>query len=96
MRAANITAAVAIALWLGLAMLGRDGLNDFLIDDVPDWPTMTTIDFRIVIPVSVALALLSLAWLCNALRRWPLALGLASVACLALILPYLALSGGGV
>ena len=96
MRAANITAAVAIALWLALAMLGRNGLNDFLIDDVPDWPTMTTIDPSIVFPMSVATALLTLAWLCNAFGRWPLALGLASVACLALILPYLALTGGGV
>ena len=96
MRAANITAAVAIVLWLGLAVFGRDSLVDTLVDDVPDWPTMTTIDFNIVLPMSIAVALLAWAWFCNAVGRWPLALGLASVACLAAILPYLMIIGGGV
>ena len=96
MRTANITAAVAIVLWLGLAALGRDSLVDFLVDDVPDWPTITTIDFNIVLPMSIAAALLAWAWFCNAVGRWPLALVLASVACLAAILPYLAIIGGGI
>jgi hypothetical protein len=96
MRAANITAAVAIGLWLGLAVLGRERLKDFLVDDVPDWPTLGVIDFAIVLPLSVATALLAWAWFCNAFGRWPLALGLASVACLAAILPYLMIIRGGV
>lgn len=94
MRAANITATVAILLWLALAMIGRDSLTDVLIDDVADWPTLTTIDFIIVLPMSVATALLGWAWLCNAFGK-PLALGLASVACLTAILPFLVIMGGG-
>jgi hypothetical protein len=96
MRAANITAAVAIVLWLGLAALGRESLKGFLVDDVPDWPTVKNIDFSIVLPMSIATALLAWAWFCNAIGRWPLALGLASVGCLAAILPYLMIIGGGV
>ncbi len=96
MGVANVAAAVAIALWLGLALLGRASLKDFLVDEVPDWPTLTNIDFSIVLPMSLAIALLAFAWFCNAFGRWPLALGLASVACFAAILPYLMIIGGGV
>lgn len=96
MRTANITAGIAIALWLALAVLGRESMRGFLVDDVPDWPTLTSIDFSIVLPLSIAMALTAWAWFCNAVRRWALALGLASVACLAAILPYLMLAGGGV
>jgi hypothetical protein len=96
MRAANITAAVAVVLWLGLAALGRERMRDVLVDDVADWPTLTSIDFGIVLPLSIATALLAWAWFCNAVGRWPLALGLASVACLAAIFPYLMIIGGGV
>lgn len=96
MRAANITAAVAIVFWLGLALLGRESLNDVLADQVPDFPTLATIDLSIVLPMLLAMALLAGAWFCNAFGRWTLALGLASVTCLAAILPYLMIIGGGV
>ena len=96
MRAANITAAVATVLWLGFAVLGRESLRDVLVDDVPDWPTLTNIDFSIVLPMSVAIALLACAWFCNAFGSRPSVLGLASVACLTAILPYLMIIGGGV
>lgn len=96
MRAANITAAVAIVLWLGLAVLGRASLKGALVDDVANWPTLTNIDFSIVLPMLMATALLACAWFCNAVGRWPLALGLASAAGLAAILPYLMIIGGGV
>ena len=96
MRAANITAAVAIVLWLGLALLGRESLKGVLTDDVPDFPSLRSIDFNIVLPIMVVTVLLAFAWFCNALQRWPLALGLASVAGLTLILPYLMFFGGGV
>jgi hypothetical protein len=96
MRAANITAAVSIALWLGLAVLGRESLRNALVDDVPGWPTLTNIDFSIVLPMSLAMALLAWAWFCNTVWRRPLALGLASVASLAVIFPYLMIIGGGV
>lgn len=96
MKTANITSAVAIVLWLGLAMLGRDSLIDVLVDDVPDWPTMTSIDFGIVLPMSVATALLAWAWLCNGFLCRPWALAAPSVMCLAAILPYILVMGGGV
>ena len=95
MKTANITAAVAIVLWLGLAMLGRKLLIDVLVDD-SDWPTMTSIDFGIILPMSVAAALLAWAWLCNGFWRRPWALAAPSVMCLAAILPYLMIMGGGV
>ena len=96
MRAANVTAAVAVVLWLGLAVLGRESMRDVLVDDIAAWPTLTSIDSSIVLPMSMATALLAWAWFCNTVGRWPLALGLASVACLAAILPYLMIIGGGV
>ena len=96
MRAANIAAAVAIVLWLGLALLGRESLEDVLTDQVTDYPSLTTIDFSIVLPMSLATALLAIGWFCNAFGRRPLALWLASVAFLAAILPYLMIIGGGV
>ena len=96
MRTPNFTAAVAIVLWLALAMLGRESLRDLLVDDVADWPTLTSIDVIIVLPMAMAMALLAWAWFCNAVRRLPLALGLASVACLAAIFPYLMIIGGGI
>ena len=96
MRVANITAAVAVVLWLGLAMLGRSLLIDFLVDDVPDWPAIASIDANIIFPMSIAAALLAWAWLCNAFCRRPWALAAPSVMCLTAILPYLMIMGGGV
>ena len=96
MRAANISAAVTALLWLGLAMIGRESLRKSLADRVPDYPSLTTIDFSFVLPMLLVTALLTCAWFCNAFGRWPLALACASVTCLAAILPWLMISGGGV
>ena len=96
MRVANITAAIAIVLWLGLVLRGRRSLEGVLVDQVPDFPTLTVIDFRMVVPLLMATALLAVAWLYNALGPWPLALGLVSVASLTAILPFLMIIGGGV
>ncbi|ALH82610.1 hypothetical protein [Sphingopyxis macrogoltabida] len=96
MKIANITAAVAILLWFGLAILGRNLLIDALTDDVPDWPTVSSIDFGIILPMSLASALLAWAWLCNGFLRRPWALAVPSVMCLATMLPYFMVMGGGV
>lgn len=96
MKTANIMAAAAIVVWLGLAVLGRDRLIDALVDDVSDWPTMTSIDFGILLPMSVATALLAWAWLCNGHLRRPWVLAAPSVMCLAATLPYISVMGGGV
>ncbi|WP_324262564.1 hypothetical protein U4960_05470 [Altererythrobacter sp. H2] len=96
MRVANISSAIVILLWLGLAFAGRNQLTPFLVDEVADWPTITSIDFVILLPLLMAMALLALACVCNASRRWPAALLVASFAWLIAILPYVIVSGGGV
>jgi hypothetical protein len=75
MRAANITAGLAIVLWFALALLGRGLLNGVVAQQVPGYPNMGQINLYIVWPLFVVTALLASAWLCNAFRRWPLALG---------------------
>jgi hypothetical protein len=96
MRAANLTAAVVIMLWLGLAISGRGLMRDALVDDVADWPTLASIDFHIVVPMLMAIALSTLAWLCNSVGRWPLALTLGSIACCGALLAFVLIMGGGV
>jgi hypothetical protein len=96
MRAANIISAIAIALWLALGLTGRDRLKPFLMDDIGDWPSMTSIDSAILFPILMALGLMGLAWISNASGRRPVVLLAASFAWLGAILPYLAISGGGV
>ena len=96
MRAANITAGIATAIWLGLALLGRDLVNGVVAQQAPGHPNVGQINLYVVGPLFVAIALLTCAWLCNAFRRWPSLLGIASGTSLAAIVPYLALWGGGV
>lgn len=96
MKTANIISAIVTVLWLGLAFAGRDSLKPLLMDEVADWPTMTSIDSVILFPILMATALLAFAWVCNASGRWPFALLVASFAWLVAILPYLVITGGGV
>ena len=96
MRAANITAGIAIALWLGLALLGRGLVNGVVAQQAPGYPNMGQINLYVVWPLFVVIVLLTCAWLCNAFRRWPSLLGIASGASLAAIVPYLMPWGGGV
>lgn len=96
MKAANIISAIVVVLWLGLALTGRDRLKPFLVDEVADWPTMTSIDSAILFPILMAAALLAFAGACNASGRWSFALLAASFAWFVAILPYLAIAGGGV
>jgi hypothetical protein len=95
-RAANISAGVAIALWFALALLGREGLNGVVAQQAPGYPNMGQINLYIVWPLFVVTALLSCAWLCNSFRRWPWLLGLASALSLLAIFPYLMFWGGGI
>jgi hypothetical protein len=95
-RAANIISAIVMLLWLGLALTGRVRLQPFLVDEVADWPSMTSIDSSILFPILMATALLAFAYVCNASRRRPFALLAASFAWFIAILPYLAITGGGV
>ena len=96
MKLANIAAAIVITVWLWLAYQGHASLRPFLLDETPDWPTMTSIDSHILFPMLMAMALASFAFGCNALGRWPMVVAAASFASFAAILPYLAITGGGV
>jgi hypothetical protein len=96
MRAANITAGVAVTLWFALALAGRDLINGTVRQAVPGYPNMGQIDFGLAWPLFIVVAVLVCAWICNAFRRWPWALGLVSALALAALLPYLVVYGGGV
>jgi len=87
---------VAIVLWFALALLGRDLLTGVVAQQAPGYPSMGQINFYIVWPLFLVAALLVCAWLCNAVGRWPWVLGLLSGAALVALLPYVAVSGGGV
>lgn len=96
MKAANILAGLAAVLWFALALLGREGVNGIVAQNAPGYPNMGQINLYIVYPLYVVLVLISCAGVCNAFRRWPSVLGLASGASMLAILPYLAVWGGGV
>jgi hypothetical protein len=96
MRGANITTAVAVALWFGWALLGRDLIGGVASQQVQGFPNVRQIDSAIVWPLWVVVALLTIAWVCNWLLRWEGALALISAAAILALLPYLAMNGGGV
>ena len=96
MKAANISTAIVVLLWLGVAISGRNNLKPFLADGTADWPAMTSIDSVILFPILMAASLLALAWACNASARQPFLLLAASFAWFIAMLPYLAITGGGV
>lgn len=96
MRGANITTAVAVALWFGWALLGRDLIDGVVSQQVAGFPNTGQIDSSIVWPLWVVVALLAIAWICNSLRRWGGALVLISAGAILALLPYAALTGGGV
>lgn len=96
MRAANISSAIVVLLWLGLALSERNSLKPFLKDGTADWPAMTRIDSAILFPILMATSLLAFAWACNASARQPFLLLGLSFAWFIAILPYLAITGGGV
>jgi len=94
MRAANITAVVAILAWLGLAFIGM-GLVAGVAERVGS-ADFEQVKFYIECPFFVTVVLLVGAWACNALRRWPWALGLLSAISLVALIPYLLVYTGGV
>ena len=96
MRAANITAGVAVALWFALALVGRDLLNGVVGQVAVGYPNMGQIDFLLAWPLFVVIAIITCAWICNAFHRWAWALGLMSALSLAALLPYLLVYGGGI
>jgi hypothetical protein len=96
MRAANVIAGIAIAIWFGLALVGRDLLNGVVEQEALGYPTLGQIDFLLAWPLLIVSAILLCAWICNAFGRWAWALGSLSGLSLAAVLPYLLVYGGGV
>jgi hypothetical protein len=96
MRAANITAGVAVAVWFAFALVGRDLINGVVRQAALGYPNMGQIDFLLAWPLFIVVAVLACAWICNASHRWAWALGMVSALALAALLPYLLVYGGGV
>ena len=90
MRAANIIAGLAIVLWFGLALVGRELVIGAGYADAEK------INGYFAWPMFVVMALLTCAWICNACNRWPWLLGLASAASLLVLFPYFMLFSGGI
>lgn len=96
MRIANILAGIAALLWLGDAALGRGQANSVASRHLTGYPSLVQIDWYIVWPLCVAMGVLGVAWLCNGLQRWPRLLGSIAVISIFVLLPYFALSSGGI
>lgn len=96
MRTANVLAAVAVCLWVGVAMVGRSLIDGVIDQRALGYPNLAQIDWSIVSPAFIALGVSTVAWICNWVRRWPVFLGAIAVVALIALLPFLAFSGGGV
>ena len=96
MRAANIIAGLAIAIWFALALAGRGVVAGTVAQQVPRYPNSGQIDLYVFWPLLVASVLLFCAWVCNALNRGAVILALLSGASMVALLPYLMIWGGGV
>ncbi len=95
MRAANITTAIAAAIWLGFVLMGR-GLEGGVAGRTGGNVNIVQFDYYVLWPTYVVVALLVCAWTCNYFRRWYGFLALISSVSLLLLLPFLFLYGGGV
>jgi hypothetical protein len=96
MGRANILTGIAVLIWGGLLLVGRDLISGVVAQKALGYPNTAQIDFLIAWPAAVGMALLLTAWICNGLRRWAAPLALLSGAALVALLPYLFVYGGGV
>ena len=94
MRAANITAAVSVLAWLGLALIGMDLVRG--VAERAGSANFEQVKFYIAWPLLVTVVVLVGAWACNGSRRWPWTLALLSATSLVALVPYLFLYTGGV
>jgi hypothetical protein len=95
MRAANITAGVAVAAWFALALTGRGFVGGVVARGSPGYPNSGQIEYYLVWPMFATMAVLAIAWVCNAFG-WPKALLTASVVALFALPIYLLPYSGGV
>jgi hypothetical protein len=96
MRAANILTGATVLLWFGLLLIGRSLMSGVVTQEATGYPNMGQIDYYVVWPAVIVMALLACAWICNSLRRWPALLAIVSGVCLVLCGPYFLAYGGGV
>jgi hypothetical protein len=71
MRAANITTGIAVALWLGMFLMGRSLAYGVYSHGADVFPSAGQIDYYVLFPVAVVVLLTLLAWISNIFRRWP-------------------------
>ncbi len=95
MRAANITTAIAVFLWFGLVLTGRD-LTGGVAGRMGGNVNINQFDYYVLWPGYVVTALLVCAWACNTLRRWYGLLTLCSGVSLLALLPFLLFYTGGI
>jgi hypothetical protein len=96
MRAANILAGIAIAIWLALAFAGRGLVYGVIEQHAAGYPNRAQFEYYFAIPVGVVIALLLCAWLCNAFRRSPWLLMVTSAISILALGPYLLPYSGGI
>ncbi len=96
MRLANILTGLAGLLWFGLFLLGWDLIKGVVARGVLGYPNAGQIEFYVVWPALVVMALTTSAWVCNGTRRWPRLLLASTGVSLAALLPFMFFYTGGV
>lgn len=94
MRTANIITSISVALWLGMFYIGRSLVYGVYTHGKGVFPNSAQIDYYMVFPICVALALAVSAWIFNGLRAAQPLVAM-SILCLVALLPYLFLYTGG-
>jgi hypothetical protein len=96
MNIANSLTLMAVAVWLGMFILGRTLISGIPPQMAAGYPNMAQIDLLVIIPASCAIGLLLVALLINWLRRGALVLGILAVSSLPVAVGVLMSFGGGV
>ena len=96
MRAANIMAAIAVALWAGMFLMGRDLAYGVYSHGAGVFPNSGQIDYYVLFPAIVMVFLAVAAWVLNIFRRWPAILMTISLGSILTLFPYLFFYTGGV
>lgn len=94
MRTANVLTGASLALWLALFYVGRTGTYNVYAQGKDVYPNSGQIDYYIVFPMCVAIALAVAGWIFNVFRS-PLPLKAISIISFMVLLPYLFAYTGG-
>jgi hypothetical protein len=96
MRLSNIISGCAIGVWLALFLIGRSLLLGIPPQKVVGYPNATQIDYLVVFPAWIAIALLIATAISNAFQRGGRLLLTCSAMSLPLAAVYFLTFGGGV